>query len=102
MAKVRLVLYKRPNVGWDEFRAYWSENRAALVANIPGVRRYVHHQLALGGRPSDNVAELWFDSHEAMRSAIDSSEGQRALADIASAFDPTKMGMIVVEDWLTA
>ena len=72
MAKVRLVLYKRPNVGWDEFRAYWSENHAALIASIPGVRRYVHHQLALGGRPSDNVAELWFDSHEAMRAAIGS------------------------------
>ena len=102
MAKVRLVLYKRPYVGWDEFRGYWSENHAALIANIPGVRKYVHHQLALGGHPSGNVAELWFDSHEAMRAAIGSGEGQRAFTDIANAFDPKKMGMIVVEDWIAA
>src|SRR5262245_42627236 len=88
MAKVRLVLYKRPNVGWDEFRGYWSENHAALIANIPGVQRYIHHQLALGRRPSDNVAELWFDSHEAMRAAMGSSEGQRVFADMANALDP--------------
>ena len=102
MARIMLVLYKRPNVGWDEFRSYWSENQAALIANIPGVRKYVHHQLALGGRPADNVAELWFDSHEAMRAAIGSIEGQRAFADITSAFDPKKMGMMVVEDWPAA
>jgi uncharacterized protein (TIGR02118 family) len=102
MAKVTLVLYKRPNVGWEEFRSYWTENHAELMASLPGARKFVRDPQPLaparGGPPSDHVAELWFDSAEALRRAIESREGQRALADLTQSFDHRKLGMIVIED----
>lgn len=81
MIKLTFCLMRLPRLTRPEFQAYWFETHAPLVASVAGelgIRRYVQcHSLPAdvheGLRASreappefDGVAELWFDSVEAV------------------------------------
>ena len=81
MIKLVFCLKRRPEMTREEFQAYWYDKHAPLVrshAEVLGIRRYVQvhtvsHPLnaaiqASRGTPPeyDGVAELWFDSLEAI------------------------------------
>lgn len=83
MIKLVFCLRRRPDMSVEEFQRYWRGTHAALVAaraDVMGIRRYVQlHTMALPGlhgalrtrnsgapEPYDGVAELWFDSLEAI------------------------------------
>ncbi len=81
MIKLVFCLKRRPEMTREEFQAYWYDKHAPLVrshAEVLGIRRYVQvhtvsHPLnaaiqASRGAPAeyDGVAELWFDSLDAM------------------------------------
>jgi uncharacterized protein (TIGR02118 family) len=81
MIKLTFCLVRLPHLTREAFQAYWFEIHAPLVASVADVlqiRRYVQlHSLppeaSAGLRASrdgpdgyDGVAELWFDSLEAM------------------------------------
>jgi uncharacterized protein (TIGR02118 family) len=97
MFKLTFCLRRKPSMSLDEFQRYWREDHAPLVAErakVLGITRYVQvHTLDLadvhaglqarnGGSPEpfDGVAELWFESLEAM--ASEDGEVQQALADL--------------------
>lgn len=86
MIKLIFCLKRKPELSLEEFQAYWKNNHAPLVAehkDVLGIRRYVQCH----GRPTDadtplrvsragsleaapeiydGVAELWFDSFDAL------------------------------------
>ncbi len=81
MIKLTFVLRRRPELTREAFQAYWFDHHAPLVASVRQVlriRRYVQlHSLpdevsaslrdARGGPEGyDGVAQLWWDSLEAM------------------------------------
>ncbi|WP_296594801.1 EthD domain-containing protein [Phenylobacterium sp.] len=81
MIKLTFCLVRLPSFTRESFQAYWRGTHAPLVASVAqtlGIRRYVQsHSLASaaseGLRASrdapaeyDGVAELWFDSLEAV------------------------------------
>lgn len=81
MIKLTFVLRRLPTLTREEFQDYWLNRHAPLVASVRetlGIRRYVQlHSLPdemsapLGGsrgapEPYDGVAQLWFDSLEAV------------------------------------
>ena len=81
MIKLSFCLVRLPHLTREAFQAYWLETHGPLVASVAGalqIRRYVQtHSLPAevqaGIRTSrdapqefDGVAELWFDSLEAM------------------------------------
>jgi uncharacterized protein (TIGR02118 family) len=91
--KLVFALRRRPHLTREEFQAYWRDQHGPLVrahAEVLGIRRYVQvHTLpdevhaALRdsrGAPEayDGVAELWFDSLEALGAAVASDEGRAA------------------------
>jgi uncharacterized protein (TIGR02118 family) len=93
--KLVFVLRRRPEMSREEFQRYWREQHAPLVrshAEALGIRRYVQvHSLpdelhaalrASRGAPEayDGVAELWFDSLEALGAAAVTDGGRRAAA----------------------
>ncbi len=96
MRVIRLVylLRRKPELSLDAFQRYWRETHGPLVASVATVldiRRYVQvhavddpvnaaMQTARGGmEPAyDGVAELWFESDEALAETMASSEGQAA------------------------
>ena len=81
MIKLTFCLVRLPHLTRDEFQAYWFDKHGPLVASVKDalrIRRYVQlHSLpteaSAGIRASreapsefDGVAELWWDSFEAM------------------------------------
>jgi uncharacterized protein (TIGR02118 family) len=68
------------------FEEYYASTHVPLVHAIPGLRRFEAGKI-LGtpdGAPAPYyfLAELWFDSAEALEAAMGSAEGQAAGADV--------------------
>ena len=93
MIQLVFCLTRRPHLSREAFLARWLDVHGPLVrahAAALGIRRYVQvHTLppaafariaAARGGPAafDGVAELWFDSLEAMAAAAATPEGRRA------------------------
>jgi uncharacterized protein (TIGR02118 family) len=97
-----VLLRRRPGMDRDEFRRYWRENHAPLAAKFPGLRKYVQAHVipdpSQEGPSYDGVAELWFDSVEALQAAIESPEGQAARADFPNFLDVDKTQIMIAED----
>jgi uncharacterized protein (TIGR02118 family) len=81
MIKLTFCLVRLPHLSREEFQAYWFDKHGPLVASVKDairVRRYVQlHSLPTGVSEGirasrdappefDGVAELWWDSFEAM------------------------------------
>lgn len=96
MIKLTYCLHRLPGMSRAEFQRYWRETHAPLVAEAKqalGIRRYVQcHTIesAVGegtadgrglphgeGEDYDGVAELWFDSEEAVAAMTSTEEGLR-------------------------
>lgn len=95
MIKLTFCLVRLPSLSREAFQAYWSGTHGPLVASLAEtlqIRRYVQmHSLppeasagmrATRGGPEDfdGVAELWFDSLEAL-----AENGRRPEAQAAAA-----------------
>ena len=95
MIKLSFCLVRLPHLTREAFQAYWLGTHGPLVASVAAelqIRRYVQtHSLApqvqAGLRASrdapaefDGVAELWFDSLEAMAANGARPEAQAAAA----------------------
>ncbi len=87
MPKMVAFLKKRPELSVEQFQAHWNSPHGKLGAAVPGGRRYVQsHPLMSSyqkGRTPlwDGVAEVWFDSNEAMRSNASTPQYKAVLAD---------------------
>jgi len=95
MIKLTFCLTRAPHLSREAFQAYWFNTHAPLVASVAQtllIRRYVQlHSLPVqasaGIRASrdapaeyDGVAELWFDSLEALAANGARPEAQAAAA----------------------
>ena len=93
MVKLVFCLTRLPHLSREEFQRYWRERHGPLVrecAKALEIRRYVQvHTLETpvndalrrgrgGPEPYDGVAELWFDSLEALAAAGATPEGRAA------------------------
>lgn len=83
MIKLTFALRRRPDLTREEFQQYWRGTHAALVAeraevlkikryvqvhtaDYPGLHRAFQRRNDGAPQPYDGIAELWFDSMEAM------------------------------------
>lgn len=96
MIRLVFLLRRKPELSLEEFQRYWREQHGPLVASFTqslNILRYVQvHTLidpmndamaeARGGMEPvyDGVAELWWDSAEALAEATATAEGQAAAA----------------------
>jgi uncharacterized protein (TIGR02118 family) len=93
MVKLVFCVTRRPDMPVDEFHRYWEEQHGPLVRTVAstlGIRRYVQDHTLSGAvgdmltasrggpGPFDGIAELWFDSEEALVAASSSPEGLEA------------------------
>ncbi len=79
-----LVLYGMPTDP-DHFRRYYDGTHIPLARATPGVRRLYwtyNVQGVMGDSPYFCIAELDFDSAEALQAGLASAEGQAAAADV--------------------
>ncbi|KKK89103.1 hypothetical protein LCGC14_2736470 [marine sediment metagenome] len=85
MQKLVVVLQFRKDMSREEALRYWREVHGPIASKTPGLRKYVQdHATAApeGGLQFDGIAELWFDSQEALQSAMASREWQATIADV--------------------
>lgn len=80
------VCYGHPS-STQEFDQYYRQVHAKLAAKVPGARDFNASRctsLDENPPPFYLIAELEFDSLEALRTGLESAEGQAAAADLAN------------------
>lgn len=97
MIKLSFCLRRLPHLSRAEFQRYWWGTHASLVrenAAALGIRRYVQthtidhpvnqaiRETRGGPEEFDGIAELWWDSVEALFAAMTTAEGQRASMEL--------------------
>ena len=96
MLKLVYCLRRKPDMSVEEFQRYWRDVHAPLVAEraaLLGIKRYIQVHTAFpdlipvfqsrnGGSPEpyDGVAEIWFETLEALSS--EDPAVQQAAADL--------------------
>ena len=84
---VKLVaLYKKPP-DLEEFDRHYSTIHTPLVKNYPGLRKLEITRIigaSLGDTPYHLMAEMYFDSSEAMQLALASPAGRTVAKDLMS------------------
>ena len=78
--KLMILLTRRADMTHEAFAHWWLEEHAPRARQLPGVRR-ITFNLVQDADGVDGVAELWFDSREAMESAYASEIGTAVAAD---------------------
>jgi uncharacterized protein (TIGR02118 family) len=108
---------RRPDVTSEEFHRYWLEDHGPLVRSVQevlGIRRYVQshtvdtpaNAMLQASRQTgglyDGVAELWWDSIDAIAAATASDEGieasRRLLEDEARFIDFSTASIFLTEE----
>jgi uncharacterized protein (TIGR02118 family) len=95
MIKFFFVLRRKPGLSSEQFRQYWKETHAPIVARLPGLVRYFQHHVASVPRPEyadddapiDGIVETWWESPQALQNVQTTPELQAVIAD-----EPNFMG----------
>jgi uncharacterized protein (TIGR02118 family) len=93
------VLYGHPTDP-EAFDKHYEQTHVPLVDPIPGLRGWTHrHCASLDDSPPPYylIAELSFDSLEALQAGMDSDAGQTAVADVPN-FATGDVTMMVAHD----
>ena len=61
------LLKRRPDLSLEEFRNYWRNQHAGVIAKLPAVQRYVQSHPLDDESPYDGFAELWANDSQAFR-----------------------------------
>jgi uncharacterized protein (TIGR02118 family) len=84
------LLTRRPELTHEQFIKHWKEIHGPLAYAVPGIKRYVQNDIvAEPSRPDipdhqiavDGIAEIWWESEEAMIAARDTPELKALHAD---------------------
>jgi uncharacterized protein (TIGR02118 family) len=117
VVKLVFVIRRREDLPLEEFHRYWLEEHGPLARELLeglGARRYVQtHTLATDLNPAlaatrgtveafDGLAEIWWDSVEALVAASTSEEGRRAgetlMEDEARFIDFARSSLFLAEE----
>ncbi len=117
MIKLIMCLKRRSDISREEFQTYWRDKHGPFFmenADVMGTRKYVQsHTLTSplndGMRESrgmqeeyDGVAEVWFESEEALMTAMGSDAmaelGPKLVADENNFIDHSKSSAFIVEE----
>ena len=117
MIKFVMCITRHPNMTREEFKDYWMNKHGPFFmsnADAMGAKKYVQShtlnsslneglRMSRGMRPEyDGIAEVWFDSEEALMKGMSSPEGQKlgqALKEDESNFiDHSKSAAFIVKE----
>ena len=99
MIKRLTMWHAKDGVSGEEALDHWRNDHAALVGQVPGIRRYVQHHCVDspegGGIPYTGLGEVWFDSFEAAGLATNTAEWAAVITDADTFMDLS----VVVAAW---
>ncbi len=101
MQKLLFVLQFREDMSRKEALRYWRDVHGPIAGKLPGLKKYVQDHATSapeGDLRFGGIAELWFESREALESALASPEWQATIADVPNfAVHETSWGALVDE-----
>ncbi|HEV2947783.1 MAG TPA: EthD family reductase [Gemmataceae bacterium] len=102
MVKFMAVLYRRPDVSVEDFRANLRTIHGSMAERIPGLRRYVQNHVALDpsrAHPGwDAIVELYWDDRPSMEAGWRSPEGEAATRHLREFVDLSKSTWAIVDE----
>lgn len=102
--KFVVVLYRRPDLTVERFRAILRDEHGPMAESIPGLRKYVqNHVVADATRKHpgwDAVVELFWDDRDSMESAWQTPQGRAATDHLAEFVDLQRSTWSIVEEHL--
>ena len=94
-----ILLKRNENLDYAEFHKHWLENHAALVRQLPGIRKAVFNFSDQNGEGEiDAVSELWFDTEQAFVDAYASDIGKQVAEDSLSRVSRRERHFLVEHD----
>ena len=87
MQKVAIIVQLREDMSREEALRYWREVHGPIASKLPGLTKYVQNHATAspqGDLQFGGIAELWFESQEALQSAMASPEWEATMADAAN------------------
>jgi uncharacterized protein (TIGR02118 family) len=102
MVKFMVVLYRRPDVSLQDFRANLRTIHASMAERIPGLRHYIQNHVGADTTRAypgwDAIIELYWDDRESMEAAWRSPEGETATRHLREFVDLSKSTWAIVEE----
>ncbi|MYB34985.1 MAG: EthD family reductase [Gammaproteobacteria bacterium] len=99
MFKAMIILKRREDLGFDEFKSHWLNHHATLVRQLPNIRKAVFNfSTEEGAGEVDAVSELWFDSQQDFLDAYSSEIGQQVAQDSLARVSKRERVMLTEHD----
>lgn len=102
MVKFVLMIPRRGDVTRAQFLDQWRNVCVPSVTKLKGLRRYVINPTVAtpgGEAPKyEAIGELWFDSVEAGKAALESPEGKKVQEDMATFADMKNVVISITEE----
>jgi|GEM_PF-366307 len=97
--KLVQLLTRDPDLSHDEFVTRWHGDHAEIAESLPNLRKYT---VSVPSRPDrseyDGVAELYFESEDAMKAAFGSEIGHELTDDFETFVDVDESPTLYVEE----
>jgi len=104
MVKLLEFIIRKPGMEVERFQNYWGAIHGPIAAKIATIRRYVQSHILPsayrdGRQPvCDGVAEVWFDSTDAMRASEKTAEYTVTRADEVNFLDSEPFKFIITKE----
>jgi uncharacterized protein (TIGR02118 family) len=99
MHKAVFGLNRQEGVDIEEFERHWREDHSPIAAETPGLKKYT---ISIAHDPKesryDGVAQLYFDSEDALETALESDPMGEAAADLANFADTDDVLQLTLEE----
>ena len=81
MIKAVILLKRKDDMSLEDFSDWMLKEHVPLALKLDGLKRYQVNIARDPDSPYDGVAELWFDSEDAMLAAYATEHGKAVAAD---------------------
>ena len=78
MYKVMGIIKRPEGMDFEAFKSWWLKDHAPKVKQWPGLKEYRFNLCTTPDQAFDGVAEVWFESREAMERIFSTAEGGAA------------------------
>ena len=95
---------RKAGISLDEFRRHWIEIHGVIASKIPGVRRYVQSHVideaySYAEPRWDGVAQLWWDSPDALTESLKSPQFAEDMRDGAEFIDGDSISFFLAQEY---
>ncbi len=96
---------RKPGISLGEFRRHWIEIHGVIATKIPGVRRYVQSHVideaySYAEPRWDGVAQLWWDSPEALSDALKTPQFKEDMRDGEEFIDGSSISFFLAQEYV--